>query len=368
MSTAIILTGALAMIESDGLGFVSREAVPALLLTCRRMWCSIAPRCSAVRRLDQRLLALVVSSPTAWCTADLRVVSLGGSLMRRVPGAFPQLRRIEVSGFSTDRDALAPMLRGVGASGTIREIILWGSVSVTDAVLEAIAPVVGRLETLTFDDCPGVTGSMIAKHLQGMRRLRAFAIGDAERMTDDHLTSMLADSPELESLTVRDAPELTGAFLAALPEEFYAGMHTLAIIRCRAFNDAGAAHLPRFTGLESMSMQECPLVSSLRLPRMRVACDFFLCQSMTLHSIDAAGLEQVTVVGRNFIAYCPALATLDLSAMKNVVSVADGFLDNCNTLSRLRLSDALLRHPAVDDKFKRLHAQTGCDGGWQHGY
>ena len=345
MSTAIILTGALAMIESDGLGFVSREAVPALLLTCRRMWCSIAPRCSAVRRLDQRLLALVVSSPTAWCTADLRVVSLGGSLMRRVPGAFPQLRRIEVSGFSTDRDALAPMLRGVGASGTIREIILWGSVSVTDAVLEAIAPVVGRLETLTFDDCPGVTGSMIAKHLQGMRRLRAFAIGDAERMTDDHLTSMLADSPELESLTVRDAPELTGAFLAALPEECYAGMRTLAIIRCCAFNNAGAAHLSRFTGLTTSVgdsfLSGCSGITKLELAALvdvTSVGDGFLRDCSNLTTLDLSPMTHVTTVGDYFLSGCIGLTTLDLTALASVTSAGDYFMFNCSNLTALDLS------------------------------
>ena len=319
------------------------DATPArVFATSRELRNAIAPRMSAVRPLDARTLELVAPAPTAWCTADLHVVDAPATaVLRRVPGAFPQLRRIQVSGSQPDSDALAGMLAGVCRADTIREVaILDGmthELSVTDAVLVAIAPLAARLETLVLTDCSRVAGN-IAAHLRNLPRLRVLRIDAAVTMTDAHLAAILAESVILESLTVTEAPLLTGDFLKALPEECRFRMRTLTISGCNEFDDAGAAHLACFLSLETMCLQYCAQLTSLtRLPQLRGTGDSFLRDCTALTTIDLSGFAGIREVGSSFIRCARALTTLDLGALSNVTALTDNFLSFCSGLQHLDL-------------------------------
>ena len=314
----------------------------AVHVTSRGLRNVTAPLMSDVCALDRQLFALVLTAPTVSCTAELRVDSLDGPSMQRVPDAFPQLRRIEVCTRCEDAKALALTLSRACADGsTIRAVLLMVSCVVTDAMVAAIAPAVGRLETLALENSDDVSLDVLRAHLGGMSRLRAFDIGHARTMADDHLAAMLAESPLLRSLTVRNSPHLTGAFLAALPAECYVGMREIQIASCNVFDDAGAAQLAHFRGLKAMNVQQCPRITSLplaRMPPLRRTGAFFMYQNTGLTAIDLSVLANITVVDSHFLRGCRSLTALDVSPLKHVVSVDPLFLSGCSDITELDLS------------------------------
>ena len=338
-------------------GRVTNASPPALLVSSRPARDAIAPRMSDVCALDPSMLALVMRAPTAWCTAELRIASPHASGLLLVPATFPQLRRVEVSCAVPSADALAAMLCGVcggggggggGGAGWIREIVLGpGDVRVTNAVLRAIAPVVGRLHTLEVQDCSQVTGD-VHSHLRDMWHLRGFHVGFADRLADSDLSEMLAGSPLLQSLTVVSLPLVAGAFLDMLP----GSIREIVITSCTAFCDQGAEHLVNFRGLESFNVQACPSLTTLplaRLPPLRTVRECFLGSLTSLGSLDLSSLINVACVPDYFLYCVTSLTALDLSGLRNVVTVGDEFLQGATGLPRLTyLRSATSKQSAAD--------------------
>ena len=417
MTTALILIEALGfLILGPGpmeppLSSATRDATSVLVAT-RRMWCSLTPRVSDVTPVDSRLLSLVAQSPTTWCTAHLRVDGLTAEHVPCVSATFVQLRRISVCrgcGNDAVTEALPTMLARLGSAGTIREVVIEQPLTV--AIAQALGLLAGSLERLELNHCVFIPGGDLRPHVRGMPRLRVLSIGFATNMTDDHLVTMLGDSPLLKSLSVAGARHVTGAFLARLPQECDFGMRKLFIRNCVYFGDAGSAHLAKFSGLDTFDVSGCSNVSSLPMTSMPplthvverflsssfalTSCDvrclrnvcfipsyfledcirlttldlsalsnvvaignsfLFRCQSLVF--IDFSGMRSVSLIGDMFLAFCSNLRTLDLSAMTDVQSIGDMFLLG-SALTRIRLSDALLQNAAVGDEHKLMHAETG---------
>ena len=344
MSTATIIVAALEHVPGP------HSTAVALLATSRQAMCSVSPRLSSVCTVDARTLALLAHSPTAWCTADLEIVGLQASALRRVPSVFPQLRSIIVSrivsGRSREKDdsALAAALSGVcdAAGGSrIRHVVVSYGACVTDSVLRAIAPARGRLESLELLDCSRVGDDGFLALRGGMARLRRFHIGNANFLTDDELATVLAESPLLQSLTVRGARRLTFAFLRRLPEECCEALRELSVEDCAAFSDASAAHLARFAGLERLAVEKCGLLTTLPLallPGLRALGPCFLSGCDGVTRVVIPRLPNVLSTGDEFLASCKALATVDLSGLVGVVSVGHSFMFNLPALQTVDLA------------------------------
>ena len=389
MSTALIIIGALQHIGKPA------PRCEAALVATREMWCSLAPRSTAVCPADAKLLALVAQSPTVWCTAELRVASPTILPLLR-PGAseiFPQLRRIEMSINGLVSSEAATMMTFIGTmASSISEIVLTREIYVNDSVLQALEPLLGRLQVLDLQNCLRVTGD-ISTLLRGLTRLRLLQICCISNMTDDHLAATLMEAPMLESLALMETPRITGAFLATPADErsrhqhpYLTRLRELSLAVCVSFNDGGAAQIEQLRGLDTLRLRRCEAVTALRLtqlPYMRVVGRNFCCELSRLTTIDLAGMTQVVELGDYFLYYVTSLVTLSLSGLVNVKRVGEYFL-GCSSklvdvdvsamvnvrhvgpnmlygvrdLTRLRLSEGFLSSSSVSDVYKRLHAAT----------
>ena len=332
MSTAMIIIAAAEHLAN------SASTSASLLVATRGMLCALAPRVSCACALGANLFALVAQSPTAWCTATLRIESLDAAALLLVPATFPQLRRIEVGGSIRASDALRRMFADVCGTGALREIVTGCGVEVSVTTLREMSPVLARLHTLELGNCQGVSSFDV---LRGMSGLRVFQIGFSGGLTDDQLAAMLAGSPMLTSLAIEYEPLASGAFLGALPEQCALTLRDIRLVHCTNLKDAGTAHLAELRGLERLDVVSCHGVASLpplTLPPLRRhAGDNFFAGNSSLTAVDLSCLRNATTVGNGFLLSARALTSLQLASLANVTSIGSRFCFDASSLTTLDL-------------------------------
>ena len=364
MSTAVLIIGALqycdvsaatdAFTTTEAAAGATASSVSLVFVTSQQLHCALAPRLSAAAPLSASTFELVASAPTAWCTADLRVHAPTGRMLGRLHDAFPQLRRLAVTGkcCALAPTAAADLLLVETVSGlnrfSFRELFLGDSVFMTDGALALLAAApaatAARLETLHLANCDAVTDAGLSSLGGSTRRLRVFAIGRAYEVSDHGVAAALDSAVSLQSVAIDCSPRLTGHFLACLPDACRHTLRAIRLVACDALCDEGVAHLDTFSGLESLTLAQCPKLTQvpalgrLQQPlRSRVVSDFFAdCDGLT--AVDLSPIRSVDWIGSNFLRHCGAIEALDLAPLRNVVAVGDSFLLQVSGVSALDLT------------------------------
>ena len=191
------------------------------LLAKRQLRNALAPRIGADWPLTVKMIDIIATAPTAWCTARLRLDSPTAAVLQQVPAAFVQLRSISVHGrvdALIDVTALTAMPASLNQR-TLREIEFGRGIEVTDAMLrDGLAAVTARLETLIIGYGPNVTDAGLAslRDTRMIATLRKLSLTFACRITDSGVAAFLGPASELRSLTLQLSARLSGAFLTQL--------------------------------------------------------------------------------------------------------------------------------------------------------
>ena len=315
------------------------------LLATSQLRNALAPRISAARPLTARMFNIVAAAPTAWCAADLRLVSPTAPVLQQTSAVFVQLQSIFVRGAVRAADVTAlTAMPALLNQRTLRVIGFGPEIAVTDDMLrDGFAVVAARLETLIIG-CGAVVTNAGLLSLCGtpmIATLRKFSLTGSDSITDAGVAAVLGPSSEMRSLTLRDCRLLSGAFLTQLHENCHDSLSEIDLSECSSIDNAGAAALCSLRGLTELDLSEAPQLSVLpleRLPPLRAVNSNFLSLCSGLTTLDLAALTSVVSVDVWFLCGCSGLRTLDLAPLANVVSVGDYFLWGCVSLTTLDLS------------------------------
>ena len=278
------------------------------------------------------------------------------------------------------RNDVSTHLRGMSR---LREFYIGFAKRLTDDQLAVMLDGSPMLRKLTVFAAPLVSGNFLTALPRecdfGLRDLRIHSC----TVFSDEGAAHVARFRGLEHVNVTSCPQLMSFPFAQLPPlrfvaDFFCDMRITTVdlrplVGLRALGSNFLA-MSSFTAVDLSGLATVTAIGShfLHSAKGLTAVDLSSMTSLTavshgclsecpsLTKIDLSGLSNLTSLGRSFVSFASKLAVIDLFGLTGLVDVGEKFFAE-SPLERLRLCDALLRHPAVSDEHKRLHAATGCD-------
>ncbi|RUS18934.1 hypothetical protein BC937DRAFT_88155 [Endogone sp. FLAS-F59071] len=206
---------------------------------------------------------------------------------------------------------------------------------VNDNLLQHLAERCPNLSTLIIDSPKQLTDCAILTIARSpcARALRHVALSNCTRLTDDSLTVLLAETPQLYRLELNHGTHITDRTLRALPTPH----SSLEELDC---TDANSAHVTRDDGgMETSGLyalvKRCTELRTLRLGYCQAVTDVTLAQVAracggTLRTLNLASCRAITDTGLKALVGhgCKALEELDVSGCsvtdEGILAVVEG--------------------------------------------